>query len=1473
MNDLSAAPLSDDNRHHIAVIGMAGRFPGAPDVERFWQNLVDGVESIERLSPETLKQRGVPEEMAALQDFVAASTPLAGADRFDAGFFGYSPAEAEILDPQQRVFLECAWQALETAGYVGDRTQGPIGVFAAAGINTYVFNLHDNSRIRETVSPYELFVGNDKDFLATRTAFKLNLRGPAITVQTACSSSLVAVHMAAQSLLSGDCDMALAGGIALSQSSGYRAREGGILSPDGHCRAFDAASSGTVPGSGVGIVVLKRLEDALADGDTIDAVILGSAINNDGALKASFTAPQVDSQAAVIADAQAMAGVRADTIGYIEAHGTGTRLGDPIEVAALTKAFRRDTERRGFCALGSVKTNIGHLDTAAGIAGFIKAVLALKNRRIPASLHYEKANPQIDFAASPFFVNQHLRDWDNQIGTRRAGVSSFGIGGTNAHVVLEEAPPNPALKAGSGPELLLLSARTEEQLAASSEALAAHLAAGLDCKAAPALADIAHTLRHGRRDFSKRRFVVARDAKEAVSNLRNLSQIGTAAGETAQAVFLFPGQGSPYAAMGKALYAVLPAFRAPFDACASELDRLMGINFKACLFSNADDLDRTAFAQPALFAVEYALAQALMSHGVKPAALHGHSIGEYVAACLAGIFDLETALQLVVARGRLMQAEAPGAMLAVMHADEPISPWLDGVITLAAANAPGVSVVSGPVEAIASLQVRLKEKGIAARLLKTSHAFHSPMMTEAAAQFRDVVAGVRLSAPQMPLISNVTGTWMTAQDATDPDYWARHLLQPVRFEDGTRTLQSLAAPVFIEIGPGRALGTLSAAAGVDGNRIVATLAEGKDESGQVLSAVGRFWQLNGVLDSAEVAGRRRVRLPTYPFQSERYWVDADSERAVTARTTTKKTAANVEGPGLYRTNWRRAQLNHSPNRLKGRVLVFDDGQLGSTLATELERSGAEPYRAMIGTGFSEPDFRCFSLRPTISEDYASLFETLDERGASPDHIVFGWPLTANAQEAPEAAAQALLALVRQLAKNDRAVTLTLLTRSAADVTGLEDLDIPQALTAGTLQVIAQEYPSLHCRHIDIDAARPVDIARRIRDALSGKDDVLALRGAHRWLPETERFDAPQGGPDFKRNGVYVVVGDIVDGVGKTWVDALSGLGATVALLQDSTASAFEHPARLKRQLDCGDAAALKGALDDVLAELGRIDGIFLSLPQSNYQSAALIGELADAHWAYNIASKLRPVRALSEAVAKRKVGFCCVQSSLSTLVGGLGLGAYAATHHAIDRIVAEENKNGTTPWFAIGYPLIEAEPGTTLQATGRANAFAISTKAAWDLTRCLIENGATGQTMLSGGAIPPVASDIDAQEPADGGRGRPALSVAYRKPGNDTEARIIGIFEEILGLSPIGADDGFYELGGHSLLAIRAVAKLREAFPVDIAMRELLFDNPTAAAIAQSIVERMTQKTDLSALADLLDEVDTLSDADVSRLLAGGNAQ
>ncbi|OLP52986.1 polyketide synthase [Rhizobium rhizosphaerae] len=1478
MHDLSAAlPEADDNRHRIAVIGMSARLPGAADLNQFWQNLVDGRESVRRFTEEDLRASGVADSLRSSGDFVPAGAPLDGADRFDAAFFGYSPAEAEILDPQQRIFLECAWEALETAGYAGEAGGGAVGVFAAAGINTYLFNLRDNGRIRETVSPYEIFVSNDKDFLATRTAFKLNLTGPAITVQTACSSSLVAVHMAAQSLLSGDCDMALAGGVALSYGTGYRAREGGILSPGGHCRAFDAASGGTVPGSGVGIVVLKRLEDALIDGDTIDAVLLGSAINNDGARKASFTAPQVDSQAAVIADALAMAGVAAESIGYVEAHGTGTALGDPIEVAALTKAFRRDTDRKGFCALGSVKTNIGHLDTAAGIAGLIKAVLALKHRQIPASLHYETPNPQIDFARSPFFVNAALRPWQDAAGPRRAGVSSFGIGGTNAHVVLEEAPPASPRAQEAGPQLLLFSARSPRALARTAARLADRLAADK----APALVDVAFTLRAGRRGFGHRQFVVAGDRQQAVARLRALADGGeadlgqTAADAPAEAVFLFPGQGSPYPAMGKALHAALPAFREAFDACARLLDRELGIDFKAWLFSGDEEVHRTDLAQPALFAVEYALARLMMAHGVRPVALHGHSIGEYAAACIAGIFDLETAIRLVVARGRLMQSAEPGAMLAIIHPGEDIGRLMSPALSLAAANAPGLSVLSGATDAIIALEQRLTAEGIASRRLKTSHAFHGPMMAPAAATFRALLSAERLSAPTVPLISNVTGTWMTPEQATDSAYWTGHLLQTVRFEEGTRTLMARPNAVFLELGPGRTLGTFTAQTGVDAQRIGATMLDTarEREAEQTLEAIGRYWQRNGSLQPEARQGRR-VALPTYPFESTRHWIEPDDAQLAVAALPAPKT-----GPTLSRIDWRRAMAGKAGHAApRGRILLFDDGHIGPALAEALERGGAEPYRAQMGSGFAEPDYRCFTLHPQAADDYTALLDSLDARGAAPRHVVFAWPLAGRPEpereqrpQQQDAPARALLLLVRALARDGRAVTLTVVTRNAIDATGLEPADTAQALVAGMVRVIGQEYPALTCRHIDIDDAPPARLAPRLRDALGQDAPEITLRGPHCWRPETREIDGPEG-PGLKPSGVYVLAGTLAEGVGKAWEQGLAALpGAKLALLQPAGASVIDNPDGMTLRLDPADPTAVREALDTVAAHFGRIDGVFLAMPQSGETSAALIADLQPLHWRDTL-DRLALVESFAAALAGRKLGFCCVQSSLSTQVGGLGLSAYAAGHAAIDRLVAEQAKAGETGWLAIGYPLI-AEGPVPSSSGGRKNAFAVSPEAAWDFTAAAIASGISGRLLLSGAALPPADTPAAVEEtaPPDAGRSRPPLATAYRAPRTPTEATITGIFEELLGLAPVGVDDGFYELGGHSLLAIRAVARLREAFPVDIAMRDLLFDNPTAAAIAATIDTRRMQQADLAGMADLLDEVTRLSDADVDRLLAGGS--
>ncbi|MEO0770714.1 MAG: type I polyketide synthase, partial [Cyanobacteria bacterium J06649_4] len=662
----------------IAVIGMAGRFPGAQDLNEFWQNLQQSVESIAELADADLLEKGVSAKTLADPNDVKVGGVLTNEDCFDAAYFGYSPREAEILDPQQRLFLETAVHALETAGYDAEQYSGSVGVYGGAGMNGYLLNLYSSKAIRERVSPYELFVANDKDFLTTRVSYKLNLSGPSIDVQTACSSSLVAVHLACQALLSGECDVALAGGVAISKQMGYRAQAGSIYSPDGHCRAFDAQAAGTVGGNGVGIVVLKRLEEALADGDTIDAVIKGSAINNDGSQKVSYTAPSVEAQAAVIQSALTMAEVSAESISYIEAHGTGTAIGDPIEIAALTQAFQKNAQshrsdtieqvsrskKNSRCAIGSVKTNIGHLDAAAGISGFIKTVLALKQQQLPATLHFQSENPQTNLTNSPFYVNSVLSDWSHSAAyeyPRRAGVSSFGIGGTNAHVILEESPAASSQVANQQqalfPEILPLSAKTPVAL----DLLSLNLADYLDQHPDLSLADVAHTLQIGRRALPYRRALSCSTCAKAARQLREspVEDAFSPIAEQFSTVFLFPGQGSQHVGMVQNLYKTEPHFRQALDECAELLSDRFDL-----IKSLSIELGGLTL-QPILFSVEYALVQLWRALGILPAAMLGHSLGEYVAAYVSGVFDLKTALNLVTLRGQLMAKMPAGSMLSV----------------------------------------------------------------------------------------------------------------------------------------------------------------------------------------------------------------------------------------------------------------------------------------------------------------------------------------------------------------------------------------------------------------------------------------------------------------------------------------------------------------------------------------------------------------------------------------------------------------------------------------------------------------------------------------------------------------------------------------------------------------------------------------------------------------------------------------
>ncbi|OWY64817.1 beta-ketoacyl synthase, partial [cyanobacterium TDX16] len=972
------------NELEVAIIGISGRFPQGKDVEKFWQNLLHEVEAISVFSDSTLEEFNLKPNGFDRSKFpIKAGAVLDDIELFDAEFFGLNPREAETIDPQQRLFLECAWEALENAGYDSETEASPIGVYVGVGRSTYfLYNVFPHQEVSQSSGSLQELLISDKDYVPTRASYKLNLRGPSVSIQTACSSSLVAVHSACQSLLSGECKMALAAGVSVKvPQNELTLSPPEIVSPDGHCRAFDARANGTIGGNGIGVVVLKRLEDAIADRDYIYAVIKGSAVNNDGALKVGYTAPSEEGQAKVIRAAQIVAEVKPETISYMETHGTGTALGDPIEIAAMTRAFRASTDKKGYCAIGSVKTNVGHLDAAAGITGFIKTVLALHHKLIPPSLNFEQPNPQIDFANSPFYVNTKLQEWKANGTPRRAGVSSFGVGGTNAHVVLEEAPlksQKSKVKSQSCQDvmerpcqLVCLSAKTESALEKATVNLANHLQQHPDVN----LADVAYTLAIGRRAFDRRRMVVVRDGEDAVTALesvapqRVLTQVKESGSRSV--VFMFPGQGAQYINMAGELYQNEAIFRQECDRCFDLLQSHLGIDLRSCLYPTAADpeavqqLQQTAITQPALFVIEYALAKLWMSWGVRPQAAIGHSIGEYVAACLSGVFSLEAALLLVATRGQLMQQLPKGAMLSVSLSADKARLLLNDNLSLAASNAPSLSVVSGAVEAIEQLERQLTQQGIDCRRLHTSHAFHSQMMEAIAAPFQTAVQKVKLSPPQIPFISNVTGTWITPAAATDPNYWVRHLRFSVQFSEGIAELLKDERAIFLEVGPGRTLNTLvkQQASSRVGFTSLRHPKEQQSDVAFLLNTLGRLWLTGVQVDwSGFYAGKKRDRLPlpTYPFERQRYWIDPPERSAGNTPVSLGKKPDITDW--FYIPTWKRsiAWSRQSQQVQNSCTLVFiDECGLGEALVQRLQQQGQVAIAVRLGAQFEQLEENVF----------------------------------------------------------------------------------------------------------------------------------------------------------------------------------------------------------------------------------------------------------------------------------------------------------------------------------------------------------------------------------------------------------------------------------------------------------------------------------------------------------------------------------
>ncbi|MFE3447822.1 SDR family NAD(P)-dependent oxidoreductase [Nonomuraea sp. NPDC059194] len=1275
----------------IAIIGLSCRVPGAGDARQFWRNLADGVESLTTYTMDEQRALGVSESALADPAFVPAAMVMDDHQGFDAAFFGMSIREAEVRDPQHRLFLELSHTALEDAGYDPFRYPGEIGVYAGSGSDFYQWiNIRSNAQAHANAGWLAVMVGNHVDYCATLASYKLDLRGPSYTVHTACSTALVALHIACEALRNGECDMALAGAamLDLPQGQGYVYDQDGIVSPDGHCRPFDANAGGTIWGSGGGVIVLKRLSEAIADRDNIRAVVLGNAINNDGAGKVGFSAPSMDGQAAVIAQALGVGGVDPRTVTYVEAHGTGTALGDPIEVAALSSVFSMDTDDTQWCGIGSVKSNIGHLGQSAGVASVIKAVLSLENGLIPPTLHYGSPNPKIDFPKSPFYVVSSPVKWERDGVPRRAGVSSFGIGGTNAHAVLEEAPPRPALPRERPAHLLKLSARTDAALAAARERLAAHLTEHPDAE----LADVAFTLRVGRRELKSRAVVVASSVEDAVAALSDPKRIvsGSKPKRAPQVAFLFSGQGSQYAGMAAELYENEPVFREAVDECSAILD------LRDEIFATGEEADerlrQTSLTQPALFTVEYALARLWLSLGVEPAAMIGHSIGEYVAATVAGVFTPQDALRLVEARGRLIQGMPTGSMLAVQLMPDEVAPLLPDDVSVATVNGPGTCVVAGPSASVRELAEMLEEEGVGCTMLRTSHAFHSAMMEPMLGEFRALVAQTQMNAPSLPFLSNVSGTWITAAEATDPSYWARHVREPVRFGDCVANLVADGEWIMIECGPGRQLSGLVRAqlpAGAVGP--LPSLPGPRDKAGDVhvfSQAVGALW-VNGVELSDFGAPGYRVSLPGYAWERQRAWIDPDPQGAwVGGVARQQQPQGNLPPERWYGVPvWRQAPTGPARPAPVTRCLAFVDDD-SSALTAALRASGAEVLEVRPGDGFTA-DGASFTVRPAVREDYDALLEAV---GEVPERIVHAWATTGPADDTWEAQDRGffgVLALVQSLSAAQPAggVQLDLVTSGTMDVVG-DDLTRPEHATlAAFARVVPLETPWLRVRQIDVAGAGWVKAAAAElgRQAEPGEAGLLApvgLRGGRRWLLGYEQLEVAEEPGEPRDGQVYVITGGL-GGIGISLAEDLAAR-ARVRLVLLSRGGMPDGPPRSAREAraaaairrmeeagaqvlclaaDVTDAADMRRVRDETLAAFGRVDVLV-------HAAGLPGGGMAQIKEREAAEAVLRPkvlgTLALQAAFGDLELEAVVLCSSITAVAGGFGQIDYCAANNFLD---------------------------------------------------------------------------------------------------------------------------------------------------------------------------------------------------------------
>jgi len=1533
----------------IAIVGMSGRFPGARNLDEFWRNLAGGVESIRRLSDQEILDSGVPESYLSKPNYVKAAAILDEPDHFDAAFFGFSPLEAKTMDPQHRILLELAYEAVEHAGYDPDRYPGRIGVFTGAALNTYFMNVALNKRLDEDY--IATLIGNDKDFLSTRISYKLNLKGPSITVQTACSTSMVAVHLARQSLLSGETDMALAGAISVRvpHAAGYFYDGGGIVSPDGHVRAFDAAANGTVFGSGGGILVLKRLADALADSDTIHAVIKGSAVNNDGSEKAGYTTPSVNSQADVVVEALANAGVEADSISYIEAHGSGTPVGDPIEIRALTKAFRTFTPRSGYCAIGSAKTNVGHLDAAAAVTGIIKTVLALKHRQLPPSLHFDEANPEINFSSTPFYVNTELNEWISD-GPRRAGVMSTGMGGTNAHLILEEAPETAKGNEASPPHLVILSAKTETALDQATHRLREFLI----CNETVNMGDVAYTLQTGRKAFSRRRSLVCVNRDDAIAALseENSKRVFSDRAQESRrpVIFLLPGIGDQYVGMGYDLYEQSAVFREEVDRCAKILEPCLGIDIRTIVYPKSHswktgcharginlkemlgrmqdsqedresrNLSQTLYAQPALFTIEYAMVCLWQSLGLTPDAMVGHSMGEYVAACVAGVLSLENALHLIATRAKLVNELPQAAMLAVALPESELLSLLPEDLSISLINGPSLCVVTGPITAVADFEKMLNRKSIISRRVQNSHPFHSRMLDSIVEPFQAEVRKLRSNAASIPYISNVTGRWIARGEVPHPNYWSLHATRTARFNDALHHMWQLDNPILLEVGPGRTLGVL-AMQHPDrrdaGNPVALSSIRGHYEHQSdvefLLHSISKMWLSGAEINWEQLhsAARRprRVSLPTYPFNKDVYSLQQVhlSNGAPSAEHLVRKNRNASEW--FYVSSWKRLLAKPvgmdelAVNIDKGRAwLVYaDDCGFASTLITRLTSAGHDVIVVRPGAGFQQLDPRSFIIDPANSQHYDLLVRTLQASRSLPARIVHAWSVSGDDSAQPNvdgfARAQrlgfySLVFLAKSLAAHNvrHEINLIAVSNNIQDVHGAEALRPEKSTLLGPCMVIRQEYTNIRTKSIDFDLSGDPSEHESAADLVLGEcldadsSMFVAYRNAQRWVQSYApvALRAPDlGRSSFREGGVYLITGGLGT-IGIALSEYLARNYKAKLVLVGRSPLLDTNTIRRSQTLgaeiiyvnaNVADVSGMRVAIEQAYRHFGALHGVIHAAGIVSDNGLHEINQCDQDNCERHFQAKAYGLMVLEEVLDGRNLDFCLLVSSLTSILGGVGHAAYAASNVYMDSFAHRHNRSHAVPWLSVNFDLWRSQNrsanasgfGKTVEELGHTAEEAI------DAMETLLAVKNASQIVVSTGDLLQrikqwiELDSLNTLRPSDTANPkqskiapRSGMRTSYEEPRDETERRITQIWRDALGIDQVGINDSFSQLGGHSLLAIRIVSELRKVFQIDLPVRAL-FDAPTVAALSDYIKQQ------------LFAEIEALTDEEAQQLVSKGH--